>query len=579
MTRPRPLPSLARRATALALTAAAWSGVAAAQDPAAADVGPPPTIADTSAMDPGLVRLLEELVQEATADPSSADARAELGLAYEGNTIWSLAEECYDQALQLGDGDAQWLFRRGVCRFASGDLDAAIADLRATAEVYKNTPVVQARLGDALRIAGELEAAEQAWRRAIEAEERQPQVVRYAPSRVGLAQALLDLERAEEAAALCREALELAPGYRHAHYTLGLALLELGEDDEGELELIAGENAFPEFPPGPHSSRLRAYGRGFGRRMMVIENLVQAGSYAEANRRLQEIMETRGDEYLVLNLAARVAQRGGDVARARELLARSLEASPDEPSTLVQSCLLDLQEVGQIGAQLGSMEQMAAAGAPTDPARVAALRARGAELCAAALASATGAATAAPTVGTHHYWIGVCHQNAASFAADQNARGQSFQAALGSFQTAQRLGCTEPGFNQQLANLYAQMGRAREMLRYALRHLESVPRDPSALSLVIQALISNERAGEILPYVDRLRSVAAGQLPTLQFCVQAYLTVDAFDAAEAALADFEAAGPGNPQVAQFVTAVQEHIARKRAESPAPQGPTGGGQRP
>ena len=577
MTRPHPILHLALRAASVAAAAVVASAAATAQETA---VGEPPVIADTSSMDPGLVRLLDELVQEVRSAPQSAEARAELGLAYEGNTIWSLAEQCYDQALELSDGDTQWLFRRGVCRFASGDLEDAIADLRATAEVYKNTPVVQARLGDALRIAGELEAAEAAWRRAIVAEEGQPQVVRYAPSRVGLAQALLDLDRAEEAAALCREALELAPGYRHAHYTLGLALLELDQEEEGELELIAGENAFPEFPPGPHTSRLVAYGRGFGRRMMVIENLVQAGSLAEANRRLEEILETRGDEYLVLNLAARVAQRGGDNARARELLTRSLAASPDEPATLIQSCLLDLQEVAQVSGQLARLQQLAAGGAAVDPETASTLRDRGNALCTSALVSATAAARTAPTVGSHHYWVGVCHQNSASFAGDQQASGQSLQAALGSFQTAQRLGCTEPGFNQQLANLYAQMGRGREMLRYALRHLETVPRDPSALSLVIQALISNERAAEILPYVERLRAVSAGQLANLQFCVQAYLTVDAFDAAEAALGEFEAAGPGNPQVAQFVTAVQTHIARKREEAAArAPGAAGDDQRP
>jgi len=310
--------------------------------------------------------------------------------------------------------------------------------------------------------------------------------------------------------------------------------------------------------------------------MMIIENLVQSGDLEEANRRLAEIMESRGDEYLVLNLAARVAQRSGDGGRARALLARSLEASPDEPSTLIQSCLLDLQEAGQIAGQLANMQQMASQGATPDPAVVTQLQDRGKALCATALASASAAAMASPTVGSNHYWVGVSHQTTANFAADQNAMGQSLQTALSSFQMAQRLGCTEPGFNMQLANLYAQMGRPREMLRYAQRHLETVPRDPGALSTVIQAMISNQRASEIKPYIERLRVAAAGQLPSLQFCVQAYLTIKDFDGAEAALAEFEAAGPGNPQVAQFVTAVQAHIARERPKAPAP---AVGGDRP
>ena len=153
MMRPNPIARSLQGAALVAL--AGLSGTAQAQE-SSASVGDPPTIADTSSMDPGLVRLLDELLAEIAANPTSAEARAELGLAYEGNTIWSLAERCYDQSLQLDAEGTQWLFRRGICRFASGDLELAIGDLRATAEVFKNTPVVQARLGDALRIAGEL---------------------------------------------------------------------------------------------------------------------------------------------------------------------------------------------------------------------------------------------------------------------------------------------------------------------------------------------------------------------------------------------------------------------------------------
>ena len=560
-----------------------------------AEVGPAPTIRDTSAMDPALVALLTELIAEVAKEPTSAAARGELGLAYEGNTIWSLAESCYSQAIQLAPDDTQWVFRRGVVRFYNGDLDEAIEDLRATAAVFKNTPVVQARLGDALRIAGELEESEAAWRHAIKAEEKQNPPARYPASRVGLAQVLLDLEQPEEAARLCLEALEIAPGYRHAHYTLGLALLDLGQENEAELELNAGRTAFPEFPPGPHAQRLAAYGRGFSRGMMIIENLVQAGKLPQANILLEAVLLERPDDYMVMNLAARVKMRGGLADQARALLERSLAVAPDQPATFIELCLLELGLANAFSAQLAPLQQAGAvaqqnaqAGQPGAEAQMAQVRAQmapiqtqGAAVAARALAAATSAVEKAPGVGRHHYWVGVCHQKAAAFNTDQTAAGQSLQAALASFQMAQRLGCTEPSFNQQLASLYGQMGRGRDMLKFALRHLDSNPMDPSALGLVVQAQLSNGLKAEVIPYIKRMEKATNGDIATLQFCVQAYLTIDDYDDAETALGRFEEAAAGNPAAAQFVTAVQDHIRMKRAQlapvvPPVPPGDAGGG---
>ncbi|MEM9801066.1 MAG: tetratricopeptide repeat protein [Planctomycetota bacterium] len=556
------------RPTSRAARAALWALLAATPAtaaPQAPDVGAPPTVGDTSAMDPTLVSLLDELVADVRANPESAEKRAELGLAYEGNTIWSLAQVCYEQALQLAPDETQWLFRRGVVRYYNGDVEGSIEDLRATASVFKNTPVVQARLGNALRIAGELEESEAAWRQAIAAEAKQPGEIRYPASRVGLAQVLIDLERFEEAEALCREALEIAPGYRHAHYTLGVALLNLGRDDEAAIELTKGENAYPEFPPGPHGPKLQGYGRGYSRRMMVIENLVTAGQLDEAKSRLDAILQERAEDPLVLNLAARVAMKRGEPQLAAQLIERSIAADPDEPATWLSKSIQELEQANGFAQQYFQLRGALEMGQPVDQAQVEEVRLQGSRFAAEASASAQKAVELAPAVGRHHYWRGVALQTSAAFEADRNAMGQSLQGALASFQNALKLGCTEPSFNQQLASLYEQMGRAPEMLRFSLRHLENNPTDPNALSLVVRSLLANGKQQEILPYVARLEAASVGNAQNLQFCVQAYLTVGDFDAAERALDSFEAAAAGIPQGAQFVTAVQQHIATERAK--------------
>ncbi len=539
------------------------------EDPAE-DPGPPARIQDTSAMDPALVALLNERIEAVEKDPTSVDARVALGFAYESNTIWSLAETCYTQALQLTPDENQWRFRRGVVRFAIGNVDAAIEDIQTAANAYKNTPVVQARLGDVLRFVGELEASEAAWRQAIAAEAKQPQLIEYAPSRVGLAQVLIDLGNTEEAEALCRRALELQPGYKQAHYTLGLALRDQGRDAEAAPELVAGETAFQMFPPDPHAQQLSDSTRGFSRRMMLIENLVQAGNLDEAKSRLDVIREERPEDHMVLNLRARVALRGNDRVGAREFLQKSLEVAPGQPGTLIEASLLELREAEAIVAQLGQMQLAQQQGQALDEARFNALRTEGAARATESVKYATEAAQAAPAVGRHHYWLGVAQRSLAGFATDAQAQGQQFQAALQSMQSAARLGCAEPGFNQQLATLYAQMGRPREMMLHTERHLSENPLDPTALQMMIEnsirsgepARVTSESLG---PFIDRLLAAGKGNPGAAQFAVRAYLTVGNNDGAEKALAEFEKGTAGNPQALEFVVAVRSAIETAKAE--------------
>ncbi|QDV09066.1 Tetratricopeptide repeat protein [Planctomycetes bacterium Poly30] len=542
------------------------------------DVGPPPRVGDMSAMDPALVALLDERIAAVEKEPTSVEARVALGFAYESNTIWSLAEECYSQALELAPDENQWRFRRGVVRHALGEIDGALNDLRAAATAYKNTPVVQARLGDVLRLIGELDEAEAAWRQAIAAEANQPQPIEYAASRVGLAQTLIDLGEPAEAEALCRRALELQPDYKQAHFTLGVALSDQGRDEEARPELVMGETSFQQFPPDPHGTQLREATRGFSRRMMLIENQVQAGDLAGAKQGLDEVLKERPNDHMVLNLASRVLLSSGDMEGARELLQKSLDVSPNEPGTLIDACLLALRESEAIVGQLGQMQMAQQQGQPLDEARFEELRRQGTVKATEAVEYAAKAVQAAPTVGRNHYWLGVAQRSLAGFATDAQAQGQQFQAALQSMQNALRLGCTEPGFNQQLAQLYAQMGRPREMMLHTERHLSEFPMNPIALQMMIENSIRSgmpelATAEALTPYVERLLAVTPGDAGAAQFAVRVYLTVKDLDRAESALSVFEKAAAGVPQAAEFITAVQAAIAAERAAPTDPDGET------
>ena len=430
-----------------------------AQDAGAQDDPPaPPVVENTSAMDPEVVALLEQRVAAVAAAPGEARAWEDLGLAYEANTIWSLAEKAYSGLLDINGGDAQWLYRRGVVRFKIGDLEGALADLASAANTYKNTPVVQAWHADLLRMMGELEAAEAGWRQAIQAEEKQDPRIEWPQSRVGLAMTLLDLERPAEAEELCRRALELNPGYAHAAFILGRALRDLDRSEEAEVAFARAGDAFPSFPPDPHQTRLDDAARGFSRRMMVIENLIQAQNLPEAKRRIAAVLQEFPERHQVINTAARLALREGDVIRARELLGQSLTLAPQDPSTLLEACLLELTEADSFSQQMMRLQQMAAAGQKINPDQLEQLRSKARTPAEKAVEYATSAAQAAPLVGRYSFWLGMSQRSLAQLSTDGQAQQQLLQQAMASMQRASRLGCTEPSFHQQIASMYATVG-------------------------------------------------------------------------------------------------------------------------
>ena len=189
-----------------------------------------------------------------TSDEAMAlrgQAWSQLGIAYEANTMWSLAEPCYAQAFALLPEKPEWLYRQGVCLHAAGELERALATFRTASERLTNTAVVQARHGDTALVMGLVDEAGAAWERAIASEAELGGDIRFAESRVGLAQVRIEQERWDDALGLLQEALELNPGYTHARYMLGTVLAELGQDTEAEFQLQLGLERLPRLPAGP----------------------------------------------------------------------------------------------------------------------------------------------------------------------------------------------------------------------------------------------------------------------------------------------------------------------------------------
>lgn len=556
----QPLHLVGLAALALALVPGASLGFAQG----AADGPAPAVLVDTAKMDPSTVELLTELAEAARSAPTNGEAHASLGLAYEANTIWALAEVQYGHAITLLPDKPEWVYRRGVVRTYNGDLEGALADLANAAGRLKNTAVVQARYADVLRSLGRLDEAVAAWNQAIASEANQPQAFKWAASRVGLAQTLLDLGEFERALALADEALQLEPMSRYARYTRGLALRELGRDVEARDELVRATPAYPEFPTDPHWQRLAEYGRGYNRRMMGIENMLQAGDVPGATAALQAMLKERPDDHFVLNLAARAASMSGDRAGAKFLLDKSLAAKPDASGTYIEYVVLLLGEMAEAQQQAAML-----AGQPTGQAAADRVQALDTDL----RAKVSKALELTPQLGRAHYYAGLVQLQTAGNDP------QKLQGAMQSMTNALRLGCTEPRFYQHLAQVYAMTGRPREMVKYAELAVANAPDSVDALLFLVQAYASGDRSAELGKVAQRIVSLAPNDPNALITAVRAFLTVNDFGGAEATLATLELMGATMPEIAAFVQQARGFIAQQKANPPeaGPPAPGGGGQ--
>ncbi|MCJ2187223.1 O-linked N-acetylglucosamine transferase, SPINDLY family protein [Novosphingobium beihaiensis] len=127
---------------------------------------------------------------------------------------------------------SQQQFDAMVSAYQSGRMDEAARQGHALAEAYPHSHGVQNLLGAALLALNNYAGAEQAFRRAIEADPNHP------ASYNNLAISLRKQERLSEAEAIYREVIARKPGYADAQYNLA-NLLQIAERDEEAAEHFA----------------------------------------------------------------------------------------------------------------------------------------------------------------------------------------------------------------------------------------------------------------------------------------------------------------------------------------------------
>ena len=173
---------------------------------------------DAESLDPAVAELVESMIERIEEEPRDATLRAELGMAYEANTLWKEARLSYANALALDDDEMAWQLHHAVATREAGDVEQAGILLERIATEYPNAAPVYHRFAEALGEEGAIEEAEQAYRRLIKLAPTLPQ------GYVGLADMLLQMGNSADAVQIAEKALQLQSNNRTGVLRAGAGL-------------------------------------------------------------------------------------------------------------------------------------------------------------------------------------------------------------------------------------------------------------------------------------------------------------------------------------------------------------------
>jgi protein O-mannosyl-transferase len=253
------------------------SAPAAAQPSAEGLAVPQP---DLSAMQPAARRRVESLQQALAGLLASSEPQPEqIGQAFGflGQMFYALelpvaAGEAYAVARRLVPDDARWAYYAGLAAHGRGDLETAVADYRSYLSARPQDLAAHLRLGEALLALDRAEEARVAFSRALEI------AGDSAAARYGLGRSAAASGDHRAAVDHFLAVLDLAPTADAAAYQLAQSYRRLGDEERAAGFLgLAGERE-PAFPD-PLATTLGSIENAIA--LEVVQDLAAADSFSE----------------------------------------------------------------------------------------------------------------------------------------------------------------------------------------------------------------------------------------------------------------------------------------------------------
>jgi tetratricopeptide (TPR) repeat protein len=284
---------------------------------------PPAVLGETRALDKELLDLVERKADIVRADPSNARAHATLGLVYEANNLWEQAEESFAHAMALDEKQPVYAYHHALALMGVGRTQEGIAQLRDAAMRMPNEAGVQQRVGLQLIDAGDLEGARKSIERALVLAPQRSE------SLASMARLELACEHWDKALQFAQRALAADPKSQSAAYTAGLALSNLGRDDEARNFLAAGRGAHSNWLEDPLTREMLSYRMSSNVLVDEASNAFAAHDYAHAAQVYERLLARQpGDLGQLNNLAASLIELG-KLDRAEQVLKTAEARAPD----------------------------------------------------------------------------------------------------------------------------------------------------------------------------------------------------------------------------------------------------------
>ena len=271
-----------------------------------------------AALDPAVVALITPMFEAIEENPRDAVLHANLGMAYEANTLWKEAQKSYGNAVALSDDEMAWHLHYAIATREAGDVEGALELLEETARVFPTSGAVYHRLAEARAESGQLDAAEDAYRAVISYSPR------LAQGYVGLGDILLQKGQVDEAIRYAKRGIELQSDYRLGHYVLGQAYLQAGQSGKAEKSLARGGQASVHYVPDPLTNKIDGYIVNATGRLALAQALLDGGQPADAAGVLEETYQYHPANIMLLNTLAVSYMRTRRLDQAEQLLKRAL---------------------------------------------------------------------------------------------------------------------------------------------------------------------------------------------------------------------------------------------------------------
>jgi tetratricopeptide (TPR) repeat protein len=313
----------------LLLTLLLLAGGSAA--PADSDLGqllpvPSPDIAGT---EPAVHQTLESarndldaLVAATDTDPALlATAFGEMGELYHAHHVYIPAGPCYENASRLDPKFFRWPYYHGYLMQQTSQPERALASYRRALTLRPDYAPARLRLAEAYLDLGQPEQAEPLFRELLSV----PAIADAA--RYGLGRLLLSRGDAAGAAELFERVLQAQPDATKVHYSLGMAYRALGDIEQARAQLTQRGDGVPGLQD-PEIERLDQLSTGL--RILLYQAIaaVHAGHHEQAVSAFRQALEQDPDNDNARVSLARSLYIIGQTEASRAELQRVLDRDP-----------------------------------------------------------------------------------------------------------------------------------------------------------------------------------------------------------------------------------------------------------